>query len=127
MEASHADSVSVEQARKEIAGEGANAIDVRGEEAWREGHIPGALLIAREDIEGRIEEIPSEGRIFVIAEKGGDEVASKLRDHGCDAAVVEGGMDAWKGADFTLQPSEDPDLEGEAPTEEGAGRGEEPA
>ena len=110
MEASHADSVSVEQAREEIAGEGANAIDVRGEDAWREGHVPGALLITREQLEARIEEIPQDARVFVIADQGGEEVAATLRDRGYDAAVVEGGMDAWKGADFTLQPSEDPDL-----------------
>lgn len=110
MESSGAEKVDVEQAREQIAGEGAQALDVRGEDAWREGHVPGALLIAREQLEARVEEIPNEGRIFVIAEREGEEVAAMLRDRGYDAAAVKGGMDAWKSADFTLQPSEDPDL-----------------
>ncbi|MGH2955716.1 MAG: rhodanese-like domain-containing protein [Solirubrobacterales bacterium] len=110
MASSDRDSVSVEEARRQIAGEGAQAIDIRGEHAWREGHVPGALLITREQLETKIEEIPDEGPVFVVADEGGEEVAATLRERGYDAAAIEGGMDAWKGADFTLQPSEDPDL-----------------
>jgi hypothetical protein len=47
------------------------------------------------------------------------EVAGSLREHGFEARVMEGGMKAWKDENFTLQPSEDPDLEGDFdPSEE---------
>jgi rhodanese-related sulfurtransferase len=126
MAPSGTEKVDVERARQEIAGEGAQALDIRGEEAWRDGHVPGALLITREQLEARIEEISQEGRVFVIAEEGGEEVAAELRERGYDAAAIEGGMDAWKDADFTLQPSEDPDLEDKS-EKSGPERDEEPA
>ena len=38
------------------------------------------------------------------------EVAGSLREQGFEARVMRGGMKAWKDENFTLQPTEDPDL-----------------
>jgi rhodanese-related sulfurtransferase len=35
---------------------------------------------------------------------------SALRERGFDAAVLEGGVDAWRDEDFKLQPSDDPEV-----------------
>jgi hypothetical protein len=46
-------------------------------------------------------------------------VVESLRERGFEASAIKGGMKAWKDENFTLQPSEDPDLEGDFdPSEE---------
>ena len=104
--------IDVEAARRQIAGGEAQALDVRDEEAWRDAHIPGALKSVDELDEGK--------QVVIVADGDPpDDVASALDEKGLEARILEGGMDSWKDADFTLQPSEDVDeseeLEEDAP------------
>ena len=107
-----AQTVNVEEARQAIAGDGAVAIDVRDADEWAEGHVPGALHLPEGELESRLEDLPKDQRLIVVGEKGdpGTGVAADLRDRGFDAVAIEGGMEAWKDEDFTLQPSPDADL-----------------
>ena len=103
--------VSVEKAREEIAGGDAAAVDVRSEEEWSEGHVPGATHLPDGDLEASADR-PEEGaRLMVIAEDGKQaaKAASDLSERGYDAVAVDGGMDDWTSEGFMVQPTPDPD------------------
>jgi rhodanese-related sulfurtransferase len=117
--ASGTETVGIEDARTEIARGEAVAVDVRDEEEWGQGHVPGATHLPDGDVESATER-PEEGaRLMVIAKDGGmaAEAASRLSEQGYDAVAVDGGMDDWTDENFNVQPTEDPDEE----TELGAG------
>jgi phage shock protein E len=109
--ASEGEKVQVEEARREIAGGDAQAVDVRSEEEWGEGHIPGAIHLPDGDPEAATKPLEDSARLMVIAgdAKDAGEVAKDLRDRGYDAVAVEGGMKDWVSDDFPIQPTPDPD------------------
>jgi rhodanese-related sulfurtransferase len=111
------DQIDVEEARRQIASGDAQALDLRDEEAREESHIPGSAASPQDLEQG--------GRVVLVSDGDPpDDVVSGLTDDGFEVAILEGGMDAWKKADFTVQPSDDP---GEEEGAEGPGRDETPA
>jgi rhodanese-related sulfurtransferase len=117
--ASGKEKVGVGDARTEIARGDAVAVDVRSEEEWNEGHVPGAIHLPDGDLDGAAERPEDGARLMVIAKKGrlAAKAAGRLSEQGYDAIAVDGGMDEWISEDFNVQPTEDPDEE----TELGAG------
>jgi rhodanese-related sulfurtransferase len=113
--ASEGEKVGVEEARREIAGGSATAVDVRSEEKWSEGHVPGAIHLPDGDPEAATKPLEEGARLLVIAEDGkaAEEVASDLAEKGYNAAPVDGGMDDWVSEDFPIQPTADPDKDTE--------------
>ena len=105
------EAIGPDEAREAMAANEAHAIDIRGDEEWRSGHIPGAHHIPAEELGERSDDFPTEGRIIIAAEdqQRAAEAASKLRDSGHDAVALEGGMDSWRSEDHPMQPSTDPD------------------
>jgi thiosulfate sulfurtransferase len=111
MEASGMEAVDVEQARREIAGGKAIAVDVRSKEEFGEGHPPGAIHLPDGDLEAGTKR-PEEGaRLMVIASdaKLAARAAADLADRGYDAVAVDGDMKEWVSQDFQIQPTPDPD------------------
>jgi rhodanese-related sulfurtransferase len=107
------ETVSPEQAREMLASNEASAIDVRGDEEWGQGHIPGARHRSEEEIDDAIEQI-AEGQTVIVACEDGDrsaQIAEKISAGGRQAASIEGGMEAWRSQDMPMQPSYDPDEE----------------
>ena len=103
--------IGVEEARREIAGGDAVAVDVRSEEEWSVGHVPGATHLPDGDADASADR-PEEGaRLMVIAKDGkhATTAASRLIDEGYDAAAVDGDMDDWISEGFQIQPTPDPD------------------
>jgi phage shock protein E len=109
--ADEGDRVGVEEARREIAGGSAVAVDVRSGDEWGEGHVPGAIHLPDGDPDAATKPLQEGARLMVIAEDGQMAVhaAKDLRDDGYDAVAVEGGMDDWVSEDFKIQPTADPD------------------
>jgi rhodanese-related sulfurtransferase len=109
--ADQGEKLGVEEARREIAGGEATAVDVRSEEEWQEGHVPGAIHLPDADPEQATKPLEEGARLLVIADDGkvAVDAASKLSDHGYDAVPVEGGMDDWVSENFRIQPTADPD------------------
>jgi hydroxyacylglutathione hydrolase len=105
------ETISSEEAREALAANEAHAVDIRGDEEWRSGHIPGAHHIPEGDLEGRSDDFPTEGQIIIADEDGekAAQAAATLRDAGHDAVALDGGMDAWRSDDHPMQPSTDPD------------------
>jgi phage shock protein E len=113
------ESVEVEEARRQIAGREAVAVDVRSEEKFGEGHVPGAINLPGADPDAGTKKPEPGTRLMVIGEdaKQAKEAASKLSDAGYEAIAVEGDMGDWTSEKFPIQPTGDPDED----TELGAG------
>jgi rhodanese-related sulfurtransferase len=95
------ETISVNEARKEIASGNAVAVDVRSEEEWGDGHVPGATHLPDADADASAERL-KDGKLAA-------EAASSLSDQGYEAVAVDGGMDDWISENFKTQPTEDPD------------------
>lgn len=103
--------IGVEEARKEIAGGGAIAVDVRSEEEWSEGHVPGATHLPDVQRNTFADRLDEGARLVVIAKDGRQaaEAASRLCDQGYDAVAVDGDMENWISEGYSIQPTPDPD------------------
>ena len=114
--------IDPEQARRMVASGEAQALDLRGDDAWRESHVPGAVRAEANDVESHADELDRGGAVVVIAEDedSGRKAAEALSGRDLDVAVLEGGMDAWSDEDFKTEPSVDPDED--APVEPDAAR-----
>ena len=82
-------------------------LDVREREAFERGHIPGARLLPRGQLELRVnEELPDPTRrILAYCELGqiSTLAAATLRNLGFQRAVaLDGGMQAWRQAGFPV-------------------------
>jgi rhodanese-related sulfurtransferase len=108
--AEDAEKVQVDAAREEIARGDAVAVDVRSEEEWGKGHVPGALHLPDGEERAQDDRLEEGARLMVIAKNGKLAVraAKDLNERGYDAVAVDGGMDDWA-SNFNTQPTEDPD------------------
>lgn len=96
---------ATELARRVDTGE-AVILDVRPAEEYAAGHIPGALSVPHDRLAGRLIELVTElppdaeivaycrGRYCVMA----PEAVRLLRDHGCSARPLDGGLLEWRRA-----------------------------
>lgn len=77
--------------------ENAFVLDVRREEEYAEKRVPGVVHIPMDQLNERIEEIPSDQKIWVICAVGGRslKVAEALENAGYEAVSVAGGTNQW--------------------------------
>ena len=89
----------------------ASAIDIRGDEQWRDGRLPGARHCPGGDYEEALERIDEEQTVIVACEDGEESarVAAEIREQGREAVGLAGGMEAWRSDDMPMQPSRDPE------------------
>ena len=88
-------------------------LDVREREAYLQGHVPGALLLPRGQLELRVDEaLPDPTRrVLTCCEFGriSTLAAATLRAMGFERAVaLDGGMQAWRAAGYPLKVGEEP-------------------
>lgn len=88
-------------------------VDIRGQNWWRDGHIPEARNIpAGKQFDIRMDEIPRDAEVVVIVPRNDERVAEvwqTLVDAGYDGSLIkalEGGMDAWNAAGGDIQEEE---------------------
>jgi rhodanese-related sulfurtransferase len=114
MASSGTEKIGIEEARREIAGGNALAVDVRSAEEWSKGHVPGAIHLPDGEI-GEDDRLEDGTRLMVIAKdaKLAARAASRLTERGYDTVAVDGDMGDWTSEDFNIQPTEDPDEETE--------------
>lgn len=76
---------------------GTPLIDVREPEEYDEARVPGAHLIPLGEVPDRVDEVPSEGTVYVICARGGRSAKAVefYRTRGIDAVNVAGGTLAW--------------------------------
>ena len=77
--------------------EGATLIDVREPYEYAEAHVPGAVLIPMGQLASRLQEVPSDGPVYVICRSGNrsGQMGPLLDAHGYDSINVLGGTAAW--------------------------------
>ena len=111
--ASGTETVDVETARREIASGDGQAVDVRPEEEWSKGHVPGAIhFLEGGSATDRTYRLDHGARLIVIASssKLAIRAAKDLCTRGYDAVAVEGGMRRLVSKGFQIQPpTADPD------------------
>jgi rhodanese-related sulfurtransferase len=106
--------ISPEEARELVAGGEVRALDIRDDEEWDDGRVPGSVHMAEETLVERLHDIPEEAGVLVVCSDGerSAELAAKLRDEGRRATSIEGGMDAWMSDRLPTEPRPDDEFEG---------------
>ena len=82
-----------------------HVLDVRQDDEWRAGHIPGAQHIPLGQLRERLAEIPKDRPILAVCRHGNrSEAASRgLRTLGYTVENLEGGVTEWKQAGLSLE------------------------
>ena len=102
--------VSLKELRRRMREGDVTVIDVRPEEEYREGHIPGALSIPVVQLKRRLPEIPK--RREVVAYCRGPycvysvEAVSMLRKHGYKARRTDQGLPDWRASGLPIAAGE---------------------
>ncbi len=76
-------------------------LDVREDDEWQAGHVPGAVHIPMSGLLPRIAEVPKEGDVVVMCKVGGRsaQVTAYLMQQGwTNVRNLDGGAVAWVGA-----------------------------
>ena len=79
-------------------------IDVREEDEYAAGHVPGAVNLPMSNLASRLDELPEEP-FDVICQAGGrsGRVVEALTPRGHDATNVDGGTGEWIAAGFPVE------------------------
>jgi rhodanese-related sulfurtransferase len=82
----------------EAVEKGALLIDVGTPEDWLVAHMPDALLVDPELLDMELRRIAKERPIVVVGREPGvaEEIVASMRGKGYDAAVLDGGVAAWR-------------------------------
>ncbi|GAB4100798.1 metalloregulator ArsR/SmtB family transcription factor [Sinomonas halotolerans] len=79
---------------------GVTVLDVRPADEYRAGHVPGALSVPLEELEGRLAELPADGELVAYCRGAycvmAYEALDILRANGRDARLLEDGMLEWR-------------------------------
>lgn len=82
-------------------------LDVRPEDEYRAGHLPGARSIPIDELEARLAELPSDVRIVAYCRgpycRMSDRAVTLLRRDGRDAARLAGGPPDWRAAGHPIE------------------------
>ncbi|WP_204163546.1 rhodanese-like domain-containing protein [Nocardioides gilvus] len=83
---------------------GAFVLDVREDDEFAEGHVPGAVHIPMGEVGTRLDELP-EGRILVICRSGrrSRQVVEFLQSQGREAVNVSDGTLGWAERGWPLE------------------------
>ena len=88
-----------------LAEGGINVVDIRNDDEWAEGHIPGSRVVSLEDIRADpAKQLPDSNIIFVCGQGLRSLTAAKLADRLGIARVysLDGGINNWTASGLTL-------------------------
>lgn len=102
------DAVDIAELKARLdAGQVPVLVDVRTQQEWDSGHVPGAVHIPMNEIQARQAEIESykDGPVYFICASGNrsGRVSAQMRKVGYHAVNVEGGTSAWKAAGHPVE------------------------
>ncbi|MEQ6902928.1 rhodanese-like domain-containing protein [Nocardioides sp. YIM 152588] len=85
-----------------LAGEGALLLDVREDDEWAAGHIPGSVHMRLGDLDPS--RVPAGVRVVAVCRSGSRSrrAATMLATAGFDVVNLAGGVMAWHGAGLEL-------------------------
>lgn len=108
LEAKLATEMGPHEAREAVEAGTAVLLDVRSDESWHKGFVPGALHIPRKALPDRVAELPKNRTIVCYCSDLGCQASLKatieLRKRGFDARHMVGGYKFWteKGYETTV-------------------------
>jgi rhodanese-related sulfurtransferase len=75
-------------------------VDVREAVEWQHGHLEGSRHLPMSELSGRLDEVPTDGRLLVVCKVGGRSarVVQYLVQQGVDAVNLDGGLVEWEAA-----------------------------
>lgn len=93
--------VTQEEAMNMMAEEtGYVILDVRTQAEYDEGHIPSAVLVPYDTIQGDVPELPDKEQLILVYCRSGNrskQAAQALADAGYENVVEFGGINTWQG------------------------------
>ena len=82
-------------------------LDVRSREGFKEGHIPGAVNIPLQELEGRLKELPKDREVITYCWNVTCMLCTKaalvLARKGFQAKELLGGIEEWQRAKFPVE------------------------
>ena len=80
-------------------------LDVREDDEFKAGHIPGAEWISLGQLSSRLGELPKDKTIVAVCRSGNrsGQATELLRQNGFDAHNMQGGMNSWVQAGLEVQ------------------------
>lgn len=82
-------------------------LDVRPEDEYRQGHLPGALNLTMEELENRLSELPADREIIAYCRGPycvlSFEAVKALRERGYRVRRLEDGFPEWKAAGLPVE------------------------
>lgn len=81
-------------------------LDVREQDEWDAGHIPGALFIPMSEIQGRVSEVPTDKTVIVQCRSGNrsSQVTDFLQQQGfTNVRNMAGGLNEWQAAGLPVE------------------------
>lgn len=80
-------------------------LDVREDDEWAAGHVPGAAHLPMTTLAEHLDDVPEGSPIYLVCRSGGrsSRATQYLNANGWDAVNVAGGMTAWAAAGRPLE------------------------
>jgi rhodanese-related sulfurtransferase len=104
------EAVSAEELLVRMREEGVLVLDVRPEEEYRAGHIPGARSVPVERLEAYLEEMPKDREVIAYCRGPycvfSDEAVALLRSRGYRARRLAEGLPDWRADGFPVEAGE---------------------
>ena len=100
------DNVSVSQTKSLLGQPDVMILDVREQEEYDQGHIPGVKLVPTGEVPNRLNEIPKDKPVIVTCHSGNRSAAitKYLREQGyTNVHNMEGGIVAWQAAGYPVE------------------------
>ncbi len=100
------ESVSIDQLRERQSHGEAILLDVRPTAEYAAGHLPGAISIPLDELEGRLSELPADKHIIAYCRGPfcvlADEAVALLAERGWAVARLDEGILEWQSAGYAL-------------------------
>jgi rhodanese-related sulfurtransferase len=98
-------SVTVHDLNAVLREESALVIDVREPHEYADGHVPGAAAMPLMTVPQRVDEIPTDRRVYIVCAVGARsaQAAAFLVSRGVDAVNVDGGTREWVAAGYPVE------------------------
>ena len=101
------DAVGADELLEQMESGGVTLLDVRPEQEYAAGHLPGALNIPVEELQARLRELPAGQRIVAYCRGPfcalSQDAVRLLREQGLEAIRFESGYPEWKASGLPVQ------------------------